>query len=127
MTEETPKSYGKVTATDSMTGFPTIELDVVSFVQADFVEGRHLSVAKLSDGTYVLSVENPISTGRNPQQTMRLSEESLYSLYSTMAIYFSCTGIDMMELARKAIGGSEISYSTSDNLQKFGNEPVKEA
>lgn len=54
--------YGRITYIDSE-GLEK-ETDIVHLMQSTFKDNRVVSVAETELGTYILSVENPKSTGR---------------------------------------------------------------
>lgn len=106
--------YGKITVGVGTNG--QRELQVVDFVQAHFKDNRIISVSQIEDGTFVGVVENPPSTGRNPQASIWLSKESFIGLLSTAMLYFNVKGEDMQKLLEESIQGNEVDYSFSDNL-----------
>lgn len=106
------KDYGYV-MTDSG------KIKIESFVKAMYIDTRLISVALLEDKSYVLAIENPESSGRCTQQIMRLSEESLIGLISTVMMFFRCSNISIEELLSKATNDNRIDYSFSDNLMLF--------
>ena len=106
--------YGKITV-----GFGTLEqkeLEIVDFVKAEFKNNRIVSVSQIEDNSFLLAVENIQSTGRNPQSTMWLSEESLIGLLSTAMLYFEIKGQDLKELLARSVSGNNVNYTISDNL-----------
>jgi hypothetical protein len=116
MSEET-KNYGTVTI-----GFgepEQKELKVVDIVQATYTDHRLISTCGLEDGSYLVSVENPASTGRSPSEKMRLSEESLIGLMSTIILYFNCKDVDVLQKIKDASGKGAIEYTASENLKLF--------
>lgn len=108
------RDYGTVTVgTESLT---PKELKIVDFVQSQYKDNRLISVSMLEDDSYVLAVENPVSTGRAIQSTMRLSKESLMGLISGIFLYFECKKEDMGTALKEATGKNLIDYTFSDNL-----------
>src|ERR1044072_3299881 len=110
MSEET-KNYGTVTI-----GFgepEQKELKVVDIVQATYTDHRLISTCGLEDGSYLVSVENPASTGRS------LSEKSLIGLMSTIILYFNCKDVDVLQKIKDASGKGAIEYTASENLKLF--------
>jgi len=108
-------SYGKVT-----TGFGTSkqrEIDVVSFLQAEFNDHRLVCVSQLEDDSFVISVENPVSTGRNPQSNIWLSRDSFIAMLTTATFFLSNKDIDINEEFLKLIKpNDEIRYSCSRDI-----------
>lgn len=113
--EQSKNTYGVITV-----GYGTKEqreLKIVDFLQTMMKDNRTISVCKIEDGTYVLAVENPPSTGRASQQKMWLSEESLTGLLSTAFLYFSAKGENLEELLKQSVDKNEIDYRFSDNIR----------
>ena len=113
---EDPFKYGKVIQTDDY-GKQT-PIAVADFVQATYKDSRLISVAGLADNTFIIAVENPESTGRNPKQQMRLTKESLVGLLSTIMLYYDCKQEDLIELTKGSINHGKIDYQCSDNLKQ---------
>lgn len=86
-------------------------LGIVDYIQSQFVGGRTITVAKLEDDTYGISVENPQSSGRALQSTMRLTEESLLALLASCMLYFQHNDIDMAQKLTDMINNENINYS----------------
>lgn len=107
-------TYGKVTV-----GAETADrrdVEIISFLQATFLNARLASICQLEDGSYTLNIENPASSGRS-NQGMLLSKESLLGLMSVSMLFFQFQGLDFETELEKALGNSkEISYSCSDNI-----------
>lgn len=118
---EERKDYGSVTVGY---GKPEErEIPIIEFIKSSYKDDRIVSVAKLEDDTYCLSVENVASSGRNPSNTMRLSRESFIGLLATSLLYLSVKGEDMLELTKKSIDGDTLRYHLSDNLKPFSTTP----
>jgi len=94
------------------------EIEISDFVQSTFKNNRIVSVCGLEDGSMVLGVENPPSSGRATQVAIWLSKESVLGLISTCFIYFSQKGEDVEELFTNSIQNDDlIDFVYSDNLQ----------
>lgn len=89
------------------------QLEIIDFIQSSFVGGRIITVAKLEDGSYGLSVENTKSSGRALQSSMRLTEESLLGLFASCFLYFQHNGIDLSQKLENLINNDVINYSYS--------------
>lgn len=89
------------------------QLDIVDFIQSSFVGGRTITVAKLEDGTFGLTVENTPSSGRALQSAMRLTEESLLGLFASCLLYFQHNNIDLSQKLQDLINNDAINYSYS--------------
>jgi len=113
---EKEETYGEVKCLEN--GVET-KMNIASYVQAQFTDNRIMTVSKLEDETYILSVENPESTGRATSVNMRLSESSLMGLLTTIHMHISCSGKDSKTMLQEATKGKEINYSFSGNLKKF--------
>ncbi|MDF2931236.1 MAG: hypothetical protein K0R36_567 [Chryseobacterium sp.] len=116
-TLEENENYGKATI-----GFGTPEqkeLNIVEFLQAEYKDNRLMSVVMLEDESFIFSVENPVSSGRAPHQSMRLGKESAIGMLSTILLYFNAKlGEEgMQEAIKEASVRNEINYSTSKNFK----------
>lgn len=98
------------------------KLKIESYVQGHFVDNRLATIALLEDGTYLLSLENPTSTGRQPTNTIRLSKESLVGIFTSIMIFFNCKREDFLSLIEESIRGKDIEYSMTENLEPFTKE-----
>jgi hypothetical protein len=107
-------SYGKITI-----GYGTTEqkdLSVIDFVKCLFPGDRVVHVAMIEDGSFSVTIENLQSSGRSPQQTMRLSKESLVAIHTGIQMYFGVKGEDPVKLLTEFMQGNPIEYTCSDNL-----------
>jgi len=94
------------------------DVPISDFLRSTFPDNRFISVIKLENGAYVITVENLLSSGREPINKMYLSEESFIALLSTSMIYFLSKNIALDELLKQLIGDKkEINYSCSDNIK----------
>lgn len=111
-------SRGTITMVDPKT-FDKKELEVTDFVKANYKDGREISLITAEDDSVFLEVTNPEGSGRNPEQILRLSPESLIGVLSTAFIYYSAKNIDMGQELQKALAASaeQIHFQFSDNLQ----------
>jgi hypothetical protein len=108
--------YGKI-----VTGIG--ELEIIDFVQANYVDNRTITVASLEDGSYALAVENPESSGRATTSKMWLSKESTIALFSTISMHFEAKGINILDEIKQAVNSDgKISYGISDNLKKINDK-----
>jgi len=108
------KDYGKVT-----TGYGTAtpkEYKVVEFVNATYNDNRKITVSKLEDDTLFLTIENPPSSGREPQSMIRLSKESFVGLITTCLMYANSIGLDLKTELENQMNGESVGYSHSDNI-----------
>ena len=91
------------------------QLAIVDYIQSAFVGGRIVTVAKLEDNTYVLSVENTVSSGRALQSQMRLTEESFLALISSCMLYFHHNDIDLKEKLQSIMTSEALNYTYTKN------------
>jgi hypothetical protein len=94
-------------------------IEIKDYIQAGYIDHRVITVAALEDDSYVLTVENPVSTGRASQQSIRLSHESFIGLIHASFLYFGCKGIEIGEELKKCVSRDDIEYSYSDNLHEY--------
>jgi hypothetical protein len=116
------KNYGTATVGE---GGLKKDLDILSFVRVTAKDHRLISVMEIAEdetmpesrsGGLIISVENPESSGRNTQNKMWLSVESVVAVLSAVNIYFSAKGIDIADLMKPA-HGEKVAFELSDNLQ----------
>lgn len=91
------------------------KLEIVDYVQSSFVGNRFVTVAKLEDGSYGLSIENTVSSGRALQSSMRLTEESLFALISSCMLYFHHNNVDLTEKLHGIMTSEELNYTYTKN------------
>lgn len=109
--------YGEITV-----GYGTDrekKIPIKDYIQSQFKDNRSIIVSQLEDDSYFIAVENLISSGREPQSVIRLSEESLVGVISTLFIYFGSKGMNFEELLKKSVEDNKdkIDYRFSDNLK----------
>lgn len=115
MSENKEEGYGSVSYYDD--NYVKHEHKIVDHIQARYVDNRLITVASVEDGSTILSVENPESTGRAKTSQMRLSRESMVGLLSTVMLYYDAKGINLQkELEETAVGG-KIEYTVTNNLK----------
>lgn len=97
-------------------------LKIVKFLQGKFVDNRIATVAELEDGSFMLVIENIKSSGRNPQQTMRLTRDSFKAILMMLTMYADAV-MEGTEELKAVIGGEEFSFSYSmsieDKIKKY--------
>ena len=105
--------YGQLTA-----GPPSErkQLNIIDFVQANFNDNRTVTVSEVEDGSYCITVENAVSTGRNPQSSIWLSKESVVAMSATILVYFGVKGISMEDMLKEAVKDGIVDYKCSDNI-----------
>lgn len=97
-----------------------VELAITSYLRATYKDHRLISMAQLEDNTYVLSIENPESSGRAISQRMRLTPESLIGLLSTSTLYFDTMGINLENMLKEAVresGNIDFSFDRLENYE----------
>lgn len=111
------ESFGKITI-----GVGTTlrrELNIIDYVQCKFKDNRVCTISKIEDGSYSLTIENPESSGRNPQSSIWLSKDSYLSLIAASFIYWGCKGEDAETLIKQVMEGNKVEYNFSNNLKDF--------
>lgn len=87
---------------------------ITDMVRCEFEYHRLVTVAYTDEDAYLLSVENPQSSGRATQSNMYLTEGSAVALLYTYILYLEHNGIDVNELFKKYIlDDKEIKYEFS--------------
>jgi hypothetical protein len=113
--QKLPKNYGHITVA-ALSKEPR-EIPILSFIQSHFKDNRVISIMEVENNSYVISVENPESTGRNSKETLWLSEESLTGFILSVFFLYAAKGKDFDKTLKEAIEKTGISYSYSDNLK----------
>ena len=109
--EENPQ-YGF--ATVGVGGSEERKIKIVEFFQSTFKDNRVISVAELEDEQgYLLSVENPPSTGRSSVQKMWLSKESFIGFITASSMFWELKQVDMKKLVAESIVHNELQFSSS--------------
>lgn len=83
------------------------KVKITNMVRCEFSDHRLVTVAKTEEDCYLLSIENPKSSGREPQTSMYLTEGSAVALLSTYMLYLEHNEIDANELFKKYILNDE--------------------
>lgn len=111
------KDIGTITIRNE-DGIREVRLD--KFVRAAFEDHRLCTVARTELGTFLLSVENPSSTGRATQAVMHLTEESMLALLNTVFVYFTRYDTDIeqkMEALLEKNQGISFEYADADSTE----------
>lgn len=87
------------------------EIEIINGVQAEFIDKRCITVAKLEDDSFFVSVENYKSSGRNVQDSMWLSKESFLAMLSTCAFYLEKEGCDIYKEILEMQKGKEVEFA----------------
>lgn len=98
------KSIGTVTVGYGSEKERVIEIE--DYVISTYTGNRIISVSKTVEDSFVLSVENPESSGRNISSKMHLSRESFFGLLSTAIIYLSHNNVEIGDEINKMQGDS---------------------
>lgn len=112
------KEYGIVKVTD-YTG--EREVAIVDFLQMEYTNCRLISCIKTEENAYILSVENPKSTGRAERAQIVLTEESLYGLLNTVMMFFSKNNVDVSKIMLEQYPHDEIRYMCPEQEQAEEN------
>jgi hypothetical protein len=102
--------YGHITTGDGS------KLAIVDVLQASYLDNRTISVMSIEDQSIAIAIENLPSSGRNPQQTLRLSQESLAAVLMSAILYFSAKGVNLDELTRRVVAAEQLRFIKSANL-----------
>lgn len=101
------------------------EVPIADYVKSLYKDNRLVSIVRLEDDSFILSVENPESSGRATSSQMWLSRESFISLISTSFLYFGCSGENFGELLQSSVTKNQLDYDFSDNLKPLNLEDQK--
>lgn len=89
---------------------PVKELEITDLVRSTFKDHRLCTIARTEEGTFVLSVENPQSSGRATMSQMHVTEESMLSLVSCVCLYYHVNQVDMDAKLRDVAEKDSIQY-----------------
>jgi hypothetical protein len=112
-TKPTKGEYGTIS---SGLGKDKKEFAIVDYLRSTFADHRLISVYGVEGDSLVLRVENYQSSGRNPDQQLWLSRESVVGLLGTAMLYFSARGDDLGQLLQQSLKHDQIQYERSDNM-----------
>ena len=98
--------YGNVVRTIEMT----------DMVRSVFSDHRMCTVARTEDNSFVLSVENPESTGRHPKSQMHLTEESMLAMVNAVFLYYMHHDIDINEKMQAIVNSDTINFEYIDEV-----------
>lgn len=112
------KTYGKI---EIVGGEPYSEkpreVAITGFARAEFKDHRFVTVAETEEATYVIQIENLVSSGRCPTQNIHLTEESLTAVLSTVLSYMTAKGASFEDWLKQATKNAEhFDIEVSDNL-----------
>jgi len=93
------------------TGNQTEEI-IEDFFKARYHDGRLITLCKIKTGYYIV-VENPVSSGRDPQQKMLLTEESFMALMLSMHLFVHGLNIDTFELLKRTVERDKVEFESS--------------
>lgn len=118
------KYVGTVTLGVGLEEERTIQL--VDMLRCEFKDHRVATVAKCEEGNYLLSIEDPQSTGRCPLASMYLSEGSFMSLFFTADAFLLEKGIDHVQKWKEySITGENLEYEFNFSEEDH-NQPIIE-
>lgn len=112
--QEMPETYGSITV--GVGSSEQRELNILDFIQCRFKDSRTVSVCQLEDASYLISVENLPSSGRNPQSNLWLSKESFMAVFGTTMLYWNSKKENIDQALKDVVLNNEITYSYSPNL-----------
>ena len=109
------KSIGTIELYDQ---FTTRKVEITDWVRSAYKDHRLCTVIRTEEGNFVLSVENPSSSGRAAQSNMHLTEDSMLAMMSCIFIYYEHQGIDITQRMSELVNGGDLSYeySMEENL-----------
>lgn len=103
------KNIGTITIGFGSENPRTIQL--TDMVRSAFKDNRLITMTKDEEGGFLLSVENPESSGRWPKSQMYLSEGSMIGLFLTMTAFFKECHINIEEAVDKScLNGKNYLY-----------------
>lgn len=108
--EQEKKNIGTVKIHD---GYATREVEITDWVRSTFKDHRLCSVIRTAENDFVLSVENPASSGRATQCNIHLTEDSMLAMMSAIFIYYQHHGIDITKCMEELVNSGSLNYEFS--------------
>jgi len=103
------KTIGTITICD-FDGQGSREVEITDIVRSVFRDHRFCTVARGEDNTFVLAVENPRSSGRNPLAQIYLTEESMLALVNCICLYYLRKGVDIASKMQELVDSDTIEF-----------------
>ena len=97
------------------------DINIKSFVQSKFKDGRLISLFKLEDDSFLGLVENPLESQRNQRQEIWLSNESFIGFLSVCYLLSAHSNSDFGEMLKGAIESDNIDYIFSPDLHEVSS------
>lgn len=104
------KSIGTIEIHD---GMKSRQVEITDWVRSTFNDHRLCSVIRTEEGSFVLSVENPASSGRATQCNIHLTEDSMLAMMSAIFIYYQHHGIDITKRMEELVNSGSLNYEFS--------------
>lgn len=104
------KSIGTIKIHD---GMKSRQMEITDWVRSTFKDHRLCSVIRTEEGSFVLSVENPASSGRATQCNIHLTEDSMLAMMSAIFIYYQHHGIDITKRMEELVNSGCLNYEFS--------------
>lgn len=98
------------------------EIAITNMVRSEFKDHRLCTVARTEENTFVLAVENPASSGRNPSGLLHLTEDSMLALFGVICSYYIHQGIDLDKRMKELIEADEIEIEYIDNEEHISED-----
>lgn len=107
---EEKKSKGTI---DLYDGCNSRKMEITDWVRGTYKDHRLCSVIRTEENTFVLSVENPTSSGRAVQSNIHLTEDSMLAMMSSILIYYEHHGIDITKRMAELVNSDSMNYEFS--------------
>lgn len=114
------KSIGTVVCSDRNNG--TMERrEVKNFLRSTFKDHRLISVVEVDqeeENTFIISVENPESTGRATVSNIHLSKQSFSAVIAACMLFQMGKEVDLDKELRESVQGEAVEFSFGGNEMK---------
>ena len=104
------KSIGTVEIGD---GYKIRQVEMTDWVRSAYKDHRLCTVIRTAENSFVLSVENPTSSGRAAQSNIHLTEDSMLAMISAIFIYYEHHGIDITKRMAELVNSESMNYEFS--------------
>lgn len=99
-------------------------IQITDMLRCEVKDHQLVTIAKDEEGNYLLSIENPASTGRFPETSMYLTEGSFIALLSTVHLFLDKKNINMEEMLKSFVFDKEsvhYEYQFSEEEKEKGD------
>lgn len=94
-------------------------INITDMLRIEAKDHRLATIAKCEEGNYLLAIENPKSTGRQPETKMYLTEGSLTALIMAIMSFLEEKNMDLGKMIKE--------YNLNDKEVKYDFHSIEES